>query len=207
MDLARFKEEEILAVIGPLGKPTTIEKFGTVVLGGGCYGIGSIYPIAKAMKEVGNTVITIIEARSSYLLYNEEELREVSDRFIITTEDGTKGEKGKVQNVITDLIDEGENIDRAFFIGCTFMMMNCSNTTKSHDITTLIALNPIMVDGTGMCGCCRCSIDGKTKFACVDGPIFEAKEIDWDQLFKRNAAYNQQETMIYQFRSCRSEEV
>ena len=207
MDLARFKGEELLAVIGPLGKPTTIVKFGTVVLGGGCYGIGSIYPIAKAMKEVGNTVITIIEARSSYLLYNEEELREVSDRFIITTEDGTKGEKGKVHDVITDLIDEGENIDRAFFIGCTFMMMNCSDTTKSHDITTLLALNPIMVDGTGMCGCCRCSIDGKTKFACVDGPIFEAKEIDWDQLFKRNAAYSQQETMIYQFRSCGSEEV
>ena len=206
MDLARFKEEEILAVIGPLGKPTTIEKFGTVVLGGGCYGIGSIYPIAKAMKEVGNTVITIIEARSSYLLYNEEELREVSDRFIIATEDGTKGAKGKVWDVITDLIDQGENIDRAFFVGCTFMMMNCSNTTKSHDITTLLALNPIMVDGTGMCGCCRCSIDGKTKFACVDGPIFEAKEVDWDQLFKRNAAYSQQETMIYQFRSCGSEE-
>lgn len=206
MDLVRFKGEELSAVIGPLGKPTPIDKFGTVVLGGGCYGVGGIYPIAKAMKEAGNTVITLIEARSSYLLYNEEELRRVSDRFIVATEDGTKGEKGKVHDVIENLIQE-ESIDRAYFIGCTFMMMNCLNKTKTHDITTFVALNPIMVDGTGMCGCCRCSVDGKTRFACVDGPIFETKDVDWDQLFKRNATYSQQETMIYQFHSCGSEEV
>jgi NAD(P)H-flavin reductase len=207
MGLSRLEKEELFAVIGPLGSPVSVDKFGTVILGGGCYGIGGIYPIAKAMKEVGNTVITIIEARSSYLLYNEEELRQVSDRFIIATEDGTKGKKGKVHDVIKSLIKQKESINRSYFIGCTFMMMKCLNETKTHDITTFVAMNPIMVDGTGMCGCCRCSVDGKTKFACVDGPIFEAKDVDWDQLFKRNAAYSQQEAMIYQFHSCEPREL
>ena len=202
MNLARLKAGELSAVIGPLGKPVSINKFGTVVLGGGCYGIGGVYPLAKALKEAGNTVITIIEARSSYLLYNENDLRKYSDRFIVATGDGTKGEKGKVHDVVQSLIKQKETINRAYFIGCTFMMMNCFNETKNHDIATFVALSPIMVDGTGMCGCCRCSVDGETKFACVDGPIFEAKDVDWDLLFKRNASYSQQETMIYQFHSC-----
>ena len=207
MQLVRFKGDALFAVIGPLGKPTPIKRFGTVVIGGGCYGIGGIYPIAKAMKKAGNKVVTIIEARSSYLIYNEEELRKVSDRFIVATSDGTKGEKGKVHDIIESMVNQGGKIDRAYFIGCLFMMMNCFNTVQPYDITTFIALNPIMVDGTGMCGCCRCSVDGKTKFACVEGPIFEAKEVDWDQLFKRNASYSQQEAMIYQFHSYGSEEV
>ena len=207
MELVRFKGDELFAIIGPLGKPTPIERFGTVVLGGGCFGIGGIYPIAKAMKDAGNTVITIIEARSSYLLYNEEELRKISNRLVVATSDGTKGEKGKVHDVIKRMIEHDEKFDRAYFIGCSFMMMNCFNTVKPHDITTFVALNPIMVDGTGMCGCCRCSINGKTKFACVDGPIFEVREVEWDQLFKRNAAYSQQEAIIYQFHSCGSEKV
>lgn len=207
MELVRFKGDELFAVIGPLGKPTSIERFGTVVIGGGCYGIGGIYPIAKALKEAGNKIITIIEARSSYLIYNEVDLRKVSDRLIVATGDGTKGERGKVHDVVKNMIKQGEKIDQVYFMGCLFMMMNCFNTVKSYDITTFVALNPIMVDGTGMCGCCRCSVDGKTKFACVDGPIFEAKEVDWDQLFKRNAAYSQQEAMIYQFHSCEPEEV
>ena len=207
MTLAKLDNKEISAVIGPLGKPVSINKFGTVVLGGGCYGIGGVYPLAKALKEAGNTVITIIEARSSYLLYNEDVLRKYSDRFIVATGDGTKGEKGKVHDVVKSLIKQKETINRAYFIGCTFMMMKCFNETKNHDVATFVALSPIMVDGTGMCGCCRCSVDGETKFACVDGPIFEAQDIDWDILFKRNAAYNQQEAMIYQFHSCESGEL
>lgn len=208
MELARLKSDEISAVIGPLGKPVPIDKFGTIVLGGGCFGIGGIYPIAKALKKAGNNITTIIEARSSYLIYNEEELKSVSDRFIVTTTDGTKGERGKVHDAVENLIKKKEKIDQAYFMGCTFMMKNCFNKTKTHDdITTFVSLSPIMVDGTGMCGCCRCLVNGKTKFACVDGPIFEAKEVDWDQLFKRNAAYNQQEAMIYQFHSCDSGEV
>lgn len=207
MQLVRFKGDELFAVIGPLGKPTTIKKFGTVVIGGGCYGIGGIYPIAKALKQAGNKVITIIEARSSYLIYNEEELRNVSDKLIVTTGDGTKGEKGKVHDIVKNMIKNDEKINQAYFIGCLFMMMNCFNTTKPKDITTFVGLNPIMVDGTGMCGCCRCLVDGKTKFACVDGPIFEAKDVDWDLIFKRNAAYSQQEAMIYQFHSCEAREM
>ena len=207
MQLVRFKGDELFAVIGPLGKPTTIKKFGTVVIGGGCYGIGGIYPIANALKQAGNKVITIIEARSSYLIYNEEELRNVSDKLIVTTVDGIKGEKGKVHDIVKNMIKNDEKINQAYFIGCLFMMMNCFNTTKPKDIITFVGLNPIMVDGTGMCGCCRCLVDGKTKFACVDGPIFEAKDVDWTLIFKRNAAYSQQEAMIYQFHSCEAREM
>jgi ferredoxin--NADP+ reductase len=206
MQLVRFKGDALYAVIGPLGKPTSVKKYGTVVVGGGCYGIGGIYPIAKAMKKAGNKVITIVEARSEYLVYHKEELKSVSDKFIIATSDGTSGEKGKVHDVIKKMIKNKEKIDQAYFIGCLFMMMNCFNITRPSDITTFVGLNPIMVDGTGMCGCCRCSVDGKTKFACVDGPVFEAKEVDWDQLFKRNASYSQQEAMIFQFHSCETKE-
>jgi ferredoxin--NADP+ reductase len=207
MQLARLKSDTLFAVIGPLGKPTQIKQYGTVVIGGGCYGLGGIYPIAKAMKEAGNTVITIIEARSSYLIYNEKQLKKTSDKFIIATSDGTKGEKGKVHDVIQQMIEQKQHIDRVYFMGCLFMMKNGFETVQPYNIPTFIALSPIMVDGTGMCGCCRCSVNGKTKFACVDGPIFEATEVDWDQLFKRNAAYSQQESMIYQFHSCDTKEV
>jgi NAD(P)H-flavin reductase len=206
MELARHKGKELFALIGPLGKPTPIDKFGSVVLGGGCYGIGGIYPIAKALKGAGNNVTVMIEARSSYLLYNEEELNRVSDRLLVATTDGSRGVKGKVHNLLEKAVKDGEKIDRAYVIGCTFMMEKCFNALKPSDVPTLVGLNPIMVDGTGMCGCCRCTIDGKTKFACVDGPIFEAKDIDWDQLSKRNATYSQQEAMIYQFHSCASTE-
>jgi NAD(P)H-flavin reductase len=202
MELATFKGEELFALIGPLGKSAPIDKYGSVVLGGGCYGIGAIYPIAKALKEAGNEVTTMVEARSAYLVYNEEELRKVSDRFLVSTTDGSRGMKGKVHNLLEKSVKDGDKIDKAYIIGCTFMMKKCFNTLMPHDVPTLVGLNPIMVDGTGMCGCCRCTVDGKTKFACVDGPLFEAKDIDWDQLSKRNRAYSQQEAMIYQFHSC-----
>ncbi len=204
MELARFRGEELFALIGPLGKPAPIDNYGSVVLGGGCYGIGAIYPIAKALKEAGNNVTTMVEARSSYLVYNEEELRNVSDKFLVSTTDGSRGMKGKVHDLLEKHVKDGKKIDKAYVIGCTFMMKKCFNALKPHDVSTLVGLNPIMVDGTGMCGCCRCTVDGKTKFACVDGPLFEAKDIDWDQLSKRNATYSQQEAMIYQFHSCAS---
>jgi len=207
MKLARFKGKELFALIGPLGKPIEVGKYGTVVLGGGCYGIGGIYPLAKALKEAGNTVISIIEARSSYLLYYGEELSSVSDKLLIATGDGSKGVQGKVYDVVKKLMEEKQEFDRAYFIGCTFMMKKCFNQLKKQDTPTMVALNPIMVDGTGMCGCCRCTVDGKQKFACVDGPIFEAKDIDWDQLSKRNAAYSKQEAMLYQFHSCSTKKI
>jgi ferredoxin--NADP+ reductase len=196
--MARIESSGTLfSVSGPLGKPTRVEKFGTVVLGGGCYGIGAIFPIARAMREAGNRVISVIEARSAYLLYMEDSLKEVSDQLLVSTADGSKGMKGRVQEVLTKLIDAGEKVDRSYFV-CTFMMMNCSNVTRPHNIKTLVALNPIMVDGTGMCGCCRVTVKGEAKFACVDGPEFDGHEVDWQELFARKSLYLKEEAMAYQ---------
>lgn len=180
-------------VSGPLGLPHPIEKIGTVALGGGCYGIGAIYPIARAMKEAGNHVIGVIEAASGYLLYMEKELAAVCDELIIATKDGGRGVKGGVQNVFTDLIDRGVKVDAFVAVGCTFMMKLVSDATRPSGIPTHVALNPIMVDGTGMCGACRISIGGETRFACVDGPMFDGHKVDWDELFSRRAAYRREE--------------
>ncbi len=201
--MARLKSDDfIYSVAGPLGKPTKIKKYGTVVCGGGCYGIGAVYPIARAMKKAGNTVITIIEARSAYLLYLEDQLKEVSDKVLVSTADGSRGSKGMVQDVLTELVQNGEKINRSYFVGCTFMMMNCSNTTRPYNIKTLVALNPIMVDGTGMCGCCRVTVGGKTKFACVDGPEFDGHQVNWKELFERKSIYLENEAMAYQSYRC-----
>ena len=201
--MARLKNDDfIYSVAGPLGKPTKIRKYGTVVCGGGCYGIGAIYPIARAMKKAGNTVTTIIEARSAYLLYLEEQLKEVSDKVLVSTADGSRGSKGMVQDVLTELVQNGEKINRSYFVGCTFMMMNCSNTTRPYNIKTLVALNPIMVDGTGMCGCCRVTVGGKTKFACVDGPEFDGHQVNWKELFERKSIYLENEATAYQSYRC-----
>ena len=201
--MARLKSDDfIYSVAGPLGKPTKIKKYGTVVCGGGCYGIGAIYPIARAMKKAGNTVTTIIEARSAYLLYLEEQLKEVSDKVLVSTADGSRGSKGMVQDVLTELVQNGEKINRSYFVGCTFMMMNCSNTTRPYNIKTLVALNPIMVDGTGMCGCCRVTVGGETKFACVDGPEFDGHQVNWKELFERKSIYLENEAIAYQSYRC-----
>jgi ferredoxin--NADP+ reductase len=197
MKLARLKSGDFLySVVGPLGNPTKIERYGTVALGGGCYGIAAIYPIARSLKKAGNRVITIAECRSKYLLYLHEELRKVSDKLIITSSDGSIGRRGWVKDAIVDLLGK-EKIDRAYFIGCTFMMMNCSKATKPYGLKTIVSLNSIMVDGTGMCGCCRVSIDGETKFACVDGPEFDGHKVDWEELFKRKSAYHKDESFAY----------
>jgi ferredoxin--NADP+ reductase len=198
MKLAMLKPgDSLYSIVGPLGKPSSVEKYGTVVLGGGCYGIAAIYPIAKALKNVGNRVITIIEGHSEYLLYLEEELKMVSDIFLTATSDGSKGIKGWVQDVVTELLKK-EKIDRAYFIGCTFMMMNCSKATEPFGVKTMVSLNSIMVDGTGMCGCCRVSVNGETRFACVDGPEFDGHQVDWEELFARKSAYHRDESLIYQ---------
>ena len=190
--------DTLYSVAGPLGMPAIIENFGRVVLGGGCYGIGAIYPIAKALKEAGNHVTTIIEARSSYLLYYQDELKSVSDEFYITTSDGSAGISGHVQDVFDKLIKDGQRFNHAKFIGCTYMMMNCSHISAPYRIPTKVSLNTIMLDGTGMCGCCRVSVDGKTKFACVDGPEFDGHLVDWDELMKRKSSYLEEEMISYQ---------
>jgi ferredoxin--NADP+ reductase len=175
--------------VGPLGLPSHIEKFGTVVCVGGCYGIASIMPVARAMREVGNKVISVIEARSKYLLFWEERLREVSDQLIVTTGDGSYGAKGWVIERLKEIIDGGGKVDLVVAVGCTYMMKLCAETTRPFSIKTIVHLNPIMVDGTGMCGCCRVGVGGETKFACVDGPEFDGHQVDWELLLARQTAY------------------
>lgn len=205
MKIVGLKEgDSFFSLAGPLGNPATIEKFGRVVVGGGCFGIGGIYPIAKALKEAGNHVTAILEARSNYLLYNHENLRSVADEVYVTTSDGSEGTKGHVQEELVSLLDQGKKFDRAYFMGCTFMLMQCAEATRPYKIPTRVALNAIMLDGTGMCGCCRVSVGGKTKFVCVDGPELDGHEVDWDELFIRKHIYREEEAVAYQSHACRS---
>ncbi len=205
MELADLREgDSVYSLAGPLGHPAKVEKFGTVVLGGGCFGIGGIYPIAKAMKEAGNHVVVISEARSNYLHYNKEKYESVTDEFYLTTSDGSDGTKGHVQEKLVSLIEEGRKFDRAYFMGCTFMLMECAEATRPYGIPTGVALNAIMLDGTGMCGCCRVTVDGKTKFVCVDGPELDGHKVDWQELFVRKHVYREEEAVAYQSHACKA---
>ena len=180
--------DSIASLVGPLGIPAHIEKVGTVVCVGGCYGIAAMMPIARAMKEVGNKVISIIEARSKYLLFWEDELKKASDQLIVTTGDGSYAPQGWIPDQLTQIMEK-ETVDLIFAIGCTYMMKLASETTKPFGTKTIVHLNSIMVDGTGMCGCCRVSVGGETKFACVDGPEFDGHQVDWDILLSRQRGY------------------
>ncbi len=180
-------------MVGPLGVPLEIARYGTVALAAGCYGIGAMLGTARALKEAGNRVITVIEADSHYLHYFRDELQAASDELIQTTIDGSEGIKGHSVDVIKQKLEAGEQIDRVFAVGCVFMMMLAGNVTKPFGVKTLVALNPIMLDGTGMCGACRVTVGNETKFACVDGPFFDAHEVDWDELWDRRAAYSDEE--------------
>jgi len=194
----------ITNLVGPLGLPTHIEKLGTIVCVGGCYGIASIMPIARAMNEAGNKVISVIEARSKNLLFWEDKLRSVSDQLIITTGDGSYAAKGWIPERIKELVGGGNKVDLMIAVGCTYMMMLCAETTKPFGIKTIVHLNPIMVDGTGMCGCCRVSVGGATKFACVDGPEFDGHLVDWDLLIARQGAYLSKELYSLQMWECQN---
>jgi NADH dehydrogenase/NADH:ubiquinone oxidoreductase subunit G len=185
--------DELAHVVGPLGIPLEIKKYGNVVLAAGCYGIGAILRIAKAMREAGNHVTTICEARSHYLGYYGEQLTAVSDEFIQTAIDGSLSVRGHAADVIAARLKKGDQIDCVVAVGCPFMMMITSQETKPYAVKTLAALNPIMVDGTGMCGACRISVGSETKFACVDGPFFDAHLVDWDEVRDRREAYSAEE--------------
>ncbi|CAG1066811.1 dihydroorotate dehydrogenase electron transfer subunit [uncultured bacterium] len=185
--------DNILDVVGPLGKPTHIENFGTVVCVGGGIGTAPVYPIAKAMKEAGNKVVSIIGARNKSLLILEKEMRAVSDDLRVTTDDGSYGHHGFVTQVLQNLIDEGMKIGCVVGIGPVPMMRAVSNTTKPYSIPTVVSLNPIMVDGTGMCGACRVTVSGKTQFVCVDGPEFDGHGVDFGELILRNRSYLKEE--------------
>jgi NAD(P)H-flavin reductase len=185
--------DEVPVFVGPLGKPSDIEKYGTVLCAGGCFGIGAIFPIARALKEAGNKVISLIDVKANYLLYWEEKLREVSDEYFVSARDSYYNCKDYIHKKLRALIKEEKKIDRVVAIGCTYLMYACSEATRSLKIRTMVSLNPIMVDGTGMCGACRVTIEGKTKFACVDGPDFDGHSVDWDELFTRRKSYFEDE--------------
>jgi ferredoxin--NADP+ reductase len=193
--LATFKKGDALAdVVGPLGVPTHIENFGTCVCVGGGIGIAPIHFVTKALKQAGNRVISIIGARSKNLLILEEEMRDLIDELMISTDDGTYGRKGFVTDLLTQLLSsEKEKVKFIMAIGPVIMMKAVCGVTGPRGIKTLVSLNPVMVDGTGMCGACRVTVGGKTKFACVDGPDFDGLEVDFNELIKRQAMYGKQE--------------
>jgi ferredoxin--NADP+ reductase len=181
--------DSILDIVGPLGKPSEIENFGTVVVMGGGVGTAMAYPTAAALKKAGNRVISIVGARNKELVIEEKEMREVSDNLMITTDDGTYADKGFVTDKLRQLIENGTRIDLVLAVGPIPMMRAVAEMTRKEKIRTIVSLNPIMIDGTGMCGGCRVLIDGKSEFACVDGPEFDAHRIDFAVLVQRNAMY------------------
>ena len=185
--------DDILDVTGPLGRPTEIEQVGTVCCIGGGVGIAAVHPVARAFKQAGSHVVSIIGARTRSLLFWEDEMRAASDELIVTTDDGSYAAKGFVTDRLTELIDAGRPINEVFAVGPTVMMRAVAETTRPHAIKTVVSLNPIMVDGTGMCGGCRVVVGGKTRFACVDGPDFDAHEVDFGILLARQRQYLDQE--------------
>jgi len=196
--LAQLKSGDFVEnFVGPLGVPTHIDKFGTVVCVAGGFAVAPIKPIARALKQAGNRVISIMGARNKNLLFWEDELRSASDQLIVTTDDGSYARKGLVTEPLQELL-ESEKIDRVIAIGPSIMMKFCAKTTEPFGVKTFVSLNPIMVDGTGMCGCCRVSVGGETKFACVDGPDFDGHQVDWDLLMARQRIYLKEEKSAFE---------
>ncbi len=188
-ELSTFRAgDEILDLCGPLGQPTRMEKVGRVALVGGGFGVAPLYPIARAFKAAGNFVTVIMGARSRDLLIYEEEMRQVSDRVLVTTDDGSKGLKGVVTAALTRELENGRP-GLVLAVGPAIMMKSVAETTMPYKVRTVVSLNPIMVDGTGMCGGCRVSVGGEAKFACVDGPEFDGHLVDWNALMNRQKSY------------------
>lgn len=192
--LGQLNEGDSLASFtGPLGHPTEIENYGTVILVGGGLGIAPIYPICRSLREAGNHVIGIIGARTKELLFWEDEMRTVTDELIVCTDDGSYVRKALVTVPLKELLESGRKIGRIWGIGPAIMMKFIALTTQPFGVTTIVSLNSIMVDGTGMCGACRVSVGGKTRFACVDGPEFDGHQVDWSLLLSRQRIYLDQE--------------
>jgi ferredoxin--NADP+ reductase len=199
------KGEMIMDVVGPLGKPSEIENFGTAISIGGGVGTAIAYPTAVALKQAGNHTIAIIGGRTKELVILEDEMKEICDEVHVTTDDGSYGTKGFVTQKLQELIDSGRKIDFVLAIGPIPMMKAVAETTRPYGIKTVVSLNPIMVDGTGMCGGCRATVDGKNVFVCVDGPEFDAHKVDFSLLDKRNRAYLTEEKQSLENFECKSE--
>lgn len=183
------KGDRLRDFVGPLGTPTHIEKVGTVVCVAGGLGIAEIFPIARAMREAGNRVISIIGARTADLLFWEDRMRQVSDDLIVTTDDGSYGRKALVTVPLKEILDGDQKVDLVMAVGPAIMMKFVSKTTEPYGVPTIVSINSIMVDGTGMCGSCRIQVGGETKFVCVDGPDFDGHQVDWDLLMARQRIY------------------
>jgi len=187
--------EKLYAITGPLGHPTDIKNYGRVILVGGGVGIAEIYPVARALKNALNHVTTIIGSRTKDLLILENELKKVSDEFYVTTDDGSSGRKAFTTDVLGELLAKTK-YDLVYSVGPIPMMKRSAAVTKPFDVKTLVSLNALMVDATGMCGCCRVTVAGEVKFSCVDGPEFDAGAVDWEELIKRNNIYKDKEKHI-----------
>lgn len=191
-------DDMILDVLGPLGNPSDVKNYGSVCVIGGGVGTASAYPIARAFKEAGNKVISIVGAKTAGLLILEDEMEKVSDELFISTDDGSKGLKGFVSDALKMLIEKGYAFNVVYAIGPTVMMRAVAETTRQYGIRTIVSLNPIMVDGMGMCGACRVSVGGETMFACVDGPEFDAHLVNFSELLKRQMVYMSEEKAALQ---------
>lgn len=189
--------DDVLDLVGPLGMPSEMENFGTVVCIGGGIGVAPVYPIARAYKALGNKVISIIGARNKDIMIWKEKMAAVSDELIICTDDGSAGRKGFVTDPIKEMLTNGEKVDYVIAIGPVIMMKNVAATTLPFNVKTYASLNSIMVDGTGMCGGCRVMVGGENKFACVDGPEFDAHKVDFANLMMRQTMYKGQESQEY----------
>jgi ferredoxin--NADP+ reductase len=195
--------DSLFALLGPLGHPTEIKNYGRVILVGGGVGIAEIYPIAKALKEAGNKIFTILGSRTKELLILEKELKDISDKLFIATDDGSCGRKGFTTDILTELLtphhSPATSHQLVYAVGPIPMMKKVSLITRQFNIKTFVSLNALMVDATGMCGCCRVTVNNKIKFSCVDGPEFDAHLVDWDELEKRNKIYLEKEKHICKF--------
>jgi ferredoxin--NADP+ reductase len=183
--------DEIPALVGPLGKPTHIENFGTVVCVGGGIGVAPLHPIAQSLKKAGNHVITIIGARNKDLIILEDEMKNIADEFIVCTDDGSYGRKALVTEPLKEICERNPKPNMVIAIGPPIMMKFCSETTRPYGVFTQVSLNTIMVDGTGMCGGCRVNVGNEVKFVCVDGPEFDGHKVDFDNMMKRLNSYKQ----------------
>ena len=180
-------------ISGPLGTPSEIDAIGTVMAVGGGVGIAALFPIIRGLKEAGNRVITVLGGRTSDLVIMKDECGRYSDELIITTDVGSEGQKGLVTDAMKTIVGRGEKIDRCWAIGPTIMMKFCSKTAEDLGLPIWVSMNPVMVDGTGMCGCCRLSVEGHIKFGCVDGPEFDGSKVNWDEFMNRMTQYKEEE--------------
>lgn len=198
MKLSSLKESDrIMDVVGPLGRPTEIESYGNILTACSTFGVGPTITLTKALREKGNKVVSVMEAKDETYLFWEDRLRSVSDESHVVLGDGSRGKHRQANQFVKDYLESGNKLDRVFVFGRVFTMIECSAATKPFGIKTIVGLTPIMVDGTGMCGCCRVSVGGETKFTCVDGPEFDGHLVDWELLVKRKRAYLKEEAQAF----------